>query len=221
MQPKTRTSAESRFAAIKAFHDRLLELDSVPDYFLCGWSSEQSQRSRFEALLRSVRFEGGSVIDYGCGTGRLFEFISRLGYNFTYVGLDMNEDMLSVARKSHDAEFRRVPADSTDFAQADYVFASGIFQFRDMHNPTYHILLTEALFGKATRGFAANYLSNLRASSEKQEDELYLTANDLTDLGARLSSRWVLDHSYHPGRGDMTLGVLKEHTDQSWKRPTF
>ena len=27
------------------------------------------------------------------------------------------------------------------------------------------------------------------------------------DLASSLSDRWVLDHSYHPARGDLTIGV--------------
>jgi len=44
----------------------------------------------------------GRVVDLGCGTGRLARAL--LPHGFEYVGVDLSEEMLSIARKNIDAE---------------------------------------------------------------------------------------------------------------------
>jgi SAM-dependent methyltransferase len=192
----------TRIAAITAFHDQLAA-DARPEgYWLDGWGSADGQRARFDALLRSANYRGGSVVDFGCGTGALREHLAGLGYPFTYLGLDMNADLLPVTN-----EFRLIDFDSVDFPPADYVFASGIFQFADDADPLYYRRLVGSLFERCGIALSVNFLSALRDEAEKDPEELYLTPGEAADLAASLSGRWVLDHSYHPARGDLTLSV--------------
>lgn len=217
------SGARERIRRVEAVYDLLIEANLVADgeeFRICGWGSQDSQRARFAALLRSIQFRGGSVVDFGCGTGGLFSFISEQGFDFTYVGVDMNRRMVDFARKRHCADFRLIEPDSTDFPVVDYVFASGVFQFADKDDPLYYVRLTRELVSRCRIGAAVNFLSALRAESEKTSDELYLHPLEVADLGASLSSRWVLDHSYHPGQGDMTLGiVVRANSATPWRRP--
>src|SRR5690349_5346492 len=101
--------AESRAVKVAEFHNKLLALHvagPLPGFRLCGWSSASSQRARFDSLIRSSRFSGGSVVDYGCGTGDLYQFLSETGLRFSYIGLDVNPGMLAIARKKHGDYFR-------------------------------------------------------------------------------------------------------------------
>jgi SAM-dependent methyltransferase len=213
---------KGRFATVNDFHYGLLSRNSegtLPHHYLCGWSSAESQQSRFAALLRAVSFQGGSVVDYGCGTGDLFPYLAKQGYPFRYLGLDMNREMIRVAQQSCVGEFRLIVADQVDFTTVDYVFASGIFQFVDNSEPQYYYRLVQALFAKCRSGIAANFLSALRDDSEKHADELYLRPQNVVDMASSISGRWALDHSYHPGRGDMTVGILAATDATQWKRP--
>lgn len=215
---------DRRADLINRFHETLLSAPStgeVPHYRLCGWSSAASQRARFDALLSSSRFQGGSVVDYGCGTGDLYESLSRSGHKFTYTGLDQSAHMVMRARQTYGDHFAVVGLDEVRFAEADYVFASGIFQFYDVQQPTYHEPLLRALFERCKIGLAANFLSALRPDSEKDPKELYMSPGDIATLASSLSGKWVLDHSYHAGNGDMTVGIIQDHTVTSWKRPQF
>ncbi len=47
------------------------------------------------SLLRHYGCSGGIVLDLGCGTGTLTELLDERGYNM--IGVDVSEDMLSVA----------------------------------------------------------------------------------------------------------------------------
>jgi len=197
----------TRIAAITSFHDQLLaDARTHGGYWLDGWGSADGQRTRFDALVRSANYRGGSVVDFGCGTGALREHLAGLGYPFTYLGLDMNADLLHVARRGT-GEFRLVDFDSTDFPPADYVFASGIFQFADDADPLYYRGLVASLFERCETAVSVNFLSAMRAETERDPEELYLTPGEAVDLAASLSGRWVLDHSYHPARGDLTVSI--------------
>jgi SAM-dependent methyltransferase len=197
-----------RVDAIRGFHDELLasrqgSLASGQDgFWLDGWGSAEGQHARFDALLRSANYHGGSVVDFGCGTGALRAFLAGRGYPFTYLGLDMNPHLLPVS-----GEFRLIDFDAVDFPPADYVFASGVFQFADEGDPLYYRRLVGALFERCSIALSVNFLSAMRDEGEKDPEELYLTPGEAVELAASLSGRWVLDHSYHPARGDLTVSV--------------
>jgi SAM-dependent methyltransferase len=196
-------NARGRIGAITAFHDQLTSSGAAEPYWLDGWGSADGQRVRFDALARTANFRGGTVVDYGCGTGALREYLATLGYPFTYLGLDMNENLLKT-----EGDFRRIEADSVDFPAADYVFASGVFQFADEAEPDYYRRLVRSLFQRCRVALAVNFLSALRDDAAKDPEELYMTPAEAIGLASSLSGRWLLDHSYHPERGDLTIGVF-------------
>lgn len=88
-----------------------------------GWSSVDAQMVRFEQLLKL--FDTGerfSVLDYGCGTGALIDFLVSKRILFSYAGYDISSEMIRVARHEHPGyEFLLSPS------LADYVVASGTF----------------------------------------------------------------------------------------------
>jgi SAM-dependent methyltransferase len=198
-----------RIGAVLSFHAGLLaEAESLDQHELNGWGTHEGQAARFDALTRAANYRGGSVVDFGCGTGALKRHLDTLGHPFTYLGLDLNPKMLELARSLNEGgDFRRIAPDSVDFPPADYVFASGVFQFADPAEPLYYRRLVEALFRRSRVAMAANFLSALRDDDARDPEELYLLPDDAVDLASSLSGRWLLDHSYHPDRGDLTLSI--------------
>lgn len=108
-----------------------------------GGVSGEEYASRFEALARSgadmhgeARFcaamlsPGARVLDAGCGTGRVAIHLGELG--FSCVGVDVDESMLAVARRSapgiawHQADLASVSAADLDGASGfDLVLMAG------------------------------------------------------------------------------------------------
>jgi SAM-dependent methyltransferase len=197
-----------RLASVAAFHGQLLGSGRREPHWLDGWGSAEGQVARFGALVRSAGYRGGSVVDYGCGTGALREYLDGLGYPFTYLGVDMNPELLAVARRlTGSGEFHLIEPDTVDFPPTDYVFASGIFQFADPAEPLYHHRLAAALFGRCRIALSVNFLSAGRDGAARDPDELYVSPEEAVGLASSLSGKWVLDHSYHPARGDLTVSV--------------
>ena len=72
---------------------------------------------------------GTKALDFGCGTGRSTRFLKKLGLNVT--GVDISEDMLSVARNlDPSGDYRIVPGDNlTEFAPATFDLIVSLFTF--------------------------------------------------------------------------------------------
>lgn len=206
---------------ITTFHNALINerRDDLDGWHLAGWSSFQSQQERFKTLVRNLHYKGGSVIDFGCGTGELYLFLKKLGLPFNYIGLDCNPEMLKIARSRYGDRFQLIKMDDVPFENVDYVFLSGVFQFLDVQSPNYHLTLCQKVFSKCKLGMAVNFLSIMRKESAKIQSELYVDPIDIISFAKKNSHFWSLDHSYHTIGGDMTLTLLHQNLDEKWERP--
>lgn len=72
---------------------------AAPSSHECAGWSERGQTLRFLAVLEHLQLRvGDSLLDFGCGTGRLCEF---LPHDVTYTGYDTAPGMLDRARHDH------------------------------------------------------------------------------------------------------------------------
>ncbi len=74
---------------------------------------------------------GASVIDLGCGDGRLTKRLSEMGWDVT--GVDASEEMLDMARKSYPG-LTFIQSDALDFTvdkPVDAVFSNAVFHWID------------------------------------------------------------------------------------------
>jgi SAM-dependent methyltransferase len=128
------------------------------------WSTEGSQQLRFTQLLRLVDGESRpTIVDYGCGYGALAQRLIADDRDFTYVGFDISESMIEVARSLINDHRCRFTTREEDVEPADFTLASGIFNVR-LHatEPEWHdyVLSTvERIAGHSMRGFAFNMLT--------------------------------------------------------------
>ena len=128
--------------------------------------------------------------------------------------------MLEIARHKHNAKFIKCGFDEVSFKPAEFVVASGVFQFQDHSNPTYYKLLVKHLFSKARIALAVNFLSSTRQDSEKALTNLYLQPCEVVELAASLSPDVGIYYSYHIGFGDVTMALFHTDKNRIWKRPT-
>jgi trans-aconitate methyltransferase len=136
-----------------------------------------------------------------------------------YRGYDSNSRMLEIARSRFGSDFlEEIAFDSTDIGNHDYIFASGLFQFTDVDDPMYYIDTLRRLLDGCNTAIAVNFLSSNRSASNKVVNELYLSDQQVLGTARQLSLRWVIDHSYHAGHGDITLALFKDY-QSTWQRP--
>lgn len=123
----------------------------------------QGQRRHYEALLDIGDLQGKKILDFGCGKGDLYHFISQQGISADYSGYDINEKMISLAqRKFPQARFRVFDIDremiDEDF---DYILLCGVFNLKvagldEMIQRTLRLLFQHCRIGLAFNALSAN-----------------------------------------------------------------
>jgi SAM-dependent methyltransferase len=172
------------------------------------WSSESSQRLRFEQLLRICdRPAPYRLLDYGCGYGALMEL---LGPAVDYVGFDIEPDMIAEARRRYPtATFE---TDRSRLAPADFCVASGIFNVRlRTEEPAWAAYVLDCirdLDALSQRGFAFNMLTSYSEAEKMRADLYYGDPSYYFDHCKRRYSKQVaLLHDY--GLYEFTILVRK------------
>ncbi len=121
-----------------------------------------TQERRFEVLAQVGLPSDARVLDFGCGTGHLLEFLRQsCGYQGEYVGYDLAVDLLAAARqKLPGVQFERrdIFADGIP-GEFDYVFVSGVFNNLTDRNAAFMRDALTLLFAHTRRALAFNALS--------------------------------------------------------------
>lgn len=180
------------------------------------WNSEDSQILRFLQLSKIIdKSESFSVNDLGCGYGAFFDFLFDKYHNeFTYLGIDVSEDMIIAADQRHvkTAQAHFILSSKPDRI-SDYGVASGIFNVRmGRTNDEWQSYLEGTLddLDKTSKlGFAFNCLSNYSDRDKMREYLYYADPCFLFDLCKRKYSRHVsLLNDY--GLYEFTILVRKQ-----------
>jgi len=156
----------------------------LPEYGILGWESEEAQRLRFDVLLDNVKLDGKRLLDVGCGTGNLLEYINSKGIHVYYTGVDILEKMIDIAKsKQLNADFRHLDIFKDNvFApdSFDIVYASGIFNLNLGNNRE---LLTNALelfFSLSCETVVFNLLHY--ASPDREDKYYYFVPDDVRQI---------------------------------------
>lgn len=200
-------------SSVKAYFQRaIVEHGSSPRGV--DWNSVASQEVRFEQLLKVVPpGEPFSLLDYGCGYGALADYMERRGLSGDYVGYDIVEEAVELARRNNQGRPQRAfYSDATQLSQVDYVVQSGIFNVRgssSYEDWTAYVVETLTRFHELSRkGFSSNFLTKYSDADRMRADLYYADPMYLFDYAKRHFSRNVaLLHDYEIY--DFTLVVRK------------
>ncbi len=103
-----------------------------------------------------------TVLDYGCGTADFYRFLKRRGINVKYTGVDINENLINLAKKKYpDCAFRVMNTDEDEIEGFyDYIFICGVFNLRvpGVQDDLKNALVS--LFNHCNKGLALNALSS-------------------------------------------------------------
>jgi SAM-dependent methyltransferase len=179
------------------------------------WNGEESQVLRFEQLCKIVDPSNPfSINDIGCGYGALYDFLFHRYGSFSYVGIDVSEDMIHAAKHRYQERSKAHFVLSSEPEQvADYGVASGIFNVRlsrsDDEWQSYLEATLDALDRTSRFGFAFNCLTSY-SDADKMRDYLYYADPcALFDYCKRRYSKNVaLLHDY--GLYEFTILVRKQ-----------
>jgi trans-aconitate methyltransferase len=173
---------------IKSYYEGNMER-GLPEYGVLGWESEEAQRTRFDILLSRVDLEGKKLLDVGCGTGNLREYINSKGISVKYTGVDILDKMIEIARaKRLDAEFINIDIFKNNiFAEKsfDVIYTSGIFNL-DLGNNKEFLADALDLFFKLSRETIVFNLLNV-ASPNREDKYFYFHPDEVAEILAGFS----------------------------------
>jgi SAM-dependent methyltransferase len=167
------------------------------------WNSEESQMLRFHQLLRLIdEPDMSTVIDYGCGYGAFASYLRHRGFRGRYTGFDISAPMIAEAVAAHDDDpFCSFTNDRDALGEADYTFASGVFNVKQDHSAARwqeYIMATIRDMDRLSRkGFAFNMLSSYSDRDKQRSNLFYAEPGFYFDHCKRqFSKRVALLHDY-------------------------
>lgn len=173
------------------------------------WGSVGSQTLRFSVLAGVGPLEGASVLDVGCGLGDFYGWLTENHIAVDYTGFDITPGMIDRARQRFPSarfEVAGVLDVSLPEASFDYVFCSGIFNFRELQPFDFLREVTTKMFRLSRKAIAFNSLSGW--TERRDGTEFHADPLETVAFCRSLSPSLTLRHDYHPR--DFTVYVYKK-----------
>jgi trans-aconitate methyltransferase len=157
---------------LKAFYDPAIEGYGPHDVRALRWSEYEGQQERFRVLCEAGVTDGSSVLDVGCGFGDLYDYLRLNFSNVAYLGIDINPNMIDVARTKYaQALFEVADFGTWDGKSRDYVLASGALSFKIPNYRDVYFGYIKKMFELARMAAAFNMLD----SRAHIDDETFAT----------------------------------------------
>tara|TARA_R110000787_G_scaffold286340_1_gene404259 strand:+ start:2460 stop:3086 length:627 start_codon:yes stop_codon:yes gene_type:complete len=167
---------------------------------------KDNQWKRFAELFKIGTSEGDVILDWGCGTGGLVEFIKEHTLPIKYVGVDINEEYIAMARRRFPERlFLDGDIDQIQGESVDWVFASGIF------NVGYTIEEMVKVIGNAIpcarKGVAFNLLKDSQGFVEGFNPQIVIG-----ELFNQYQVDSIISENYTDDFNDYTVYIRKHHS---------
>jgi len=113
------------------FYDRHLEKHGDSPGAV-RWTSVGQQRRYLAILEAAGDLTGRDILDFGCGKGDLYGFLRASGRLAGYCGIDVNPNLIDLARRKHpEAEFLVHDVEERPLDRAfDVILICGVFNLR-------------------------------------------------------------------------------------------
>ncbi len=165
-------------------------------YKTLGWGSVATQILRFKILADIADLSGKSVCDVGCGFGDIYPYLKERFGNIRYHGIDICPTLIGEAKKQFPGvsfEVRNI-LEEPSTEKYDYVFASGVLNYKQPNHLEYLESMVAAMFAMCNEGLALNFLS--KYVDYELDKDFHYAPEQAFSMAMKLS-RWVtLRHNY-------------------------
>jgi SAM-dependent methyltransferase len=180
------------------------------------WPKKEDALLRYKIMLEIIpEKEKCSLLDFGCGTAHLYDFISKNLYeNISYTGLDISNKFIGKCQLKHpDVPFLCIDLLESPhlLEKFDYIILNGIFtekrdlSFDEMYE--YFKKLIRTIFSKTNRGIAFNVMT--KHVDWEREDLFHLPFDLLaTFLKREITRNFIIRNDY--GLYEYTVYLFKE-----------
>jgi SAM-dependent methyltransferase len=175
-----------------------------------GWTGRPEQLLRMKVLADiEPNWSNQSVLDVGCGFCNLVDVLRVRGFCGRYVGVDITDEVLEIARQCHpEVEILNRCILTEPFTEKfDYTMASGTFNIKFCDDMSGYVAkMLKVLFEHSTKGVAVNYLSTYVDFQHPLGH--HTDPGWIFDRAKKLSKRVILRHDYMPY--EFTLYLYKD-----------
>lgn len=183
-----------------------------------GWGSSEQQDYRFQQTL-DFDFTAKTVLDIGCGFGDYLTFLKNNKVPIKrYIGLDINQDLVSQALENHPNATFKVASiiDINENNLADAGVMLGVLNLNlkaKMDNLAYSKLFISKAFEMVNEVLIVDFLSTHMTKNYKKEDFVYYhDPLEMLKFAFTLSNNVVLKHDYSPiPQKEFMLFIYKEN----------
>ena len=192
---------------LERYTKRLETLGSVPEAL--GWTKNRHVL-RYHVLLEPWRLTNERLFDFGCGFVDLYAYCRERFPQVQYEGLDLNPDLVAVARQRYPDARLSVANALNDGLNGcwDVIVASGVFNFKLSDNWSAVEGAFDLFSRHARKGFAANFLSN-RVDFEL-DHTFHADPAQVLALAYRHSNRVMLRNDYMPFEFTVYVDMRRE-----------
>jgi len=177
-------------------------------YRALDWGSRESQQKRFEVLANIGVTAGDRILDVGCGFADFNAWLIEHRPGVEYSGIDLTPGMVERAQARFPNALilnKTIFDEELPIGPFDYLFASGIFVFRQESPEDYLFSTIKMMYGLCIKGISFNSLSSW--ANEKSPSEFYADPANVISFCKTLSQKIVLRHDYHSA--DFTIYMYK------------
>jgi 2-polyprenyl-3-methyl-5-hydroxy-6-metoxy-1,4-benzoquinol methylase len=163
------------------------------------WVDYGSMAMRFKYLVKDLDIEGRRILDAGCGMGDLLPFLYTKADDFDYLGVDMNEGFINIAKKRYEPHRFAVgnPFDGKFKGNFDIVISSGVMNINVENWQTHRKTMIKNMFKLSRRTLAFNMAGGFKPA---RSDSLiaYADAADILEFCKSLTPKVSLKADYLP-----------------------
>ncbi len=134
--------------------------------------TKTGQNLHYQCLLDIGDINGKKILDFGCGKGDFYAFLSSKNIKVDYTGYDINEKLINIAKNKYpECCFKVFDIDKEEITEDyDYIFLCGVFNLRVEGLDAIIKDVLKKLFKHCRIATAYNGLS---AHNPKKDFELY------------------------------------------------
>jgi SAM-dependent methyltransferase len=159
--------------------------------------TEERRRVRFDVLTDVGVETGASIVDVGCGFGDYFGYLRERGIVVDYTGIDINPDLVAVARAKYpSARFLVDDIQRNPPPPCDFFVSTSAFNLRLDHEDNYQFAaeMLRIMYGQARRGVAVDFLTSY--VDYPSPHGFHYEPERLLTIAKRLTKRVAIRHDY-------------------------
>ncbi len=161
--------------------------------------SDERRNLRFQILTEVGIADGDTVLDLGCGFADLKEFFTKVGLKINYIGIDINEKIIKIAKENKpDLDLRVCDILNNELSdKIDYIVSTSSFNnlLFEENNYTFIEKLLLKCQSIAKKGVAIDFLSSY-VDFKVNDDVFYYEPERILSISKQITKKVCIRHDY-------------------------